>query len=150
MLKRLLSTSIALLGTIVGIAVFWIVFMPWFHFATANDQWPKLGLALVELAATLYFFKRWRSWSALLLLIGSVPMVLVNVSYVGWMWRMDRYDSKSPPVDDPLLAMLFPSDNEQSAINTVLYYLIWFSMACLSIAFFWCLFKVIHRRLANL
>src|SRR4051812_30923584 len=105
MLKRLLSVTIALPATMVGVAIFWIVFMPWFHFPTRNDQWPKLILAFLELAIAIYFFVRSRSWPARLLLLGSIPVLLVNVSYVGWIWRMDRYDSKSPLVDNPWLAL---------------------------------------------
>lgn len=149
MLKRLLSVGIALLSTSIGIAIFWLVFMPWFHFPMRNDQWSKLVLALMESAAAAYLFLGHRTWPALLLLLASVPMVLVNISYVGWMWRMDRYYSKSPPADDPRLALLFPSDNEHSVINTVLYYLIWFSMACLATAFFWSSFRFIDRGRAN-
>ena len=149
MLKRLLSGSIALLGTIVGITLFWFIFMPWLHFPVRHDYWPKLVLALLELSVAIYLFKRWRSWPALLLLVGSIPMLLANISFVGWNWRMERYYSNSPSVDDPWLALLFPSDNEPSPLNTILYYLIWLSMVSLSIAFFVFLFRCLNRRGAN-
>jgi hypothetical protein len=149
MLKRLLSVGIALLGTAAGIIAFWIVFMPNFYIPGVAD-WQKLVLALLELGGAIYLFTRSRGWLTLLLLVGFLPMVLANVSFVGRNWRMHRYYSKSPPTDDSWLALLFPSSNEPSAINGVLGYSIYFSLICLPVVFFWFLFKAIHRRLANL
>jgi hypothetical protein len=113
MLKRLLSVGIALPATIVGLVIYWIVFMPWLRIPGVSP-WGKLFLAVVELAAGIYLFVRWRSLPALLLLVGSIPMLLFNISYVGWNWRMQRLYGSPSLGDDPRLAFLFPSDNEYS------------------------------------
>jgi hypothetical protein len=147
MLKRVLSVGIALLATIVAVVIYWLVFMPWFPFPTRAYPWIKLILALIAFAMSIYFFLRWRSCSALLLLVGSIPVLLVNISFIGWIWRMDQYYSKSPSVDDPWLALLFPGDNEPSSINTILHDLVYVSMLCLPVAFFLFLFRLTDWRL---
>jgi len=149
MLRRVLSVSIALLGTVVAVVIYWVAFMPWFHFPIRNEYWIRLVVALAEMAIAIYLVARWRSWPALLLLAGSIPMILVNVDFVGWRWRMDRYYSTSPPVDDPRLAFLFPSDNEYSPVNAILHNLIYFSMVCLPLAFFWYFFRFIDQHLTK-
>ena len=149
MVKRVPSVSIAVFGALVGIAIFWIVFMPWYPFPIAAYGSVRLALALVEAAVAIYLFTRWRSWPSLLLLVGSIPMVLVNIDFVGWLWRMDRIDRSPSLGDDSRLALLFPSDNEVSPVNAILHYLIYFSMVCLPIAFFWYFFRVIDRHLTK-
>jgi hypothetical protein len=143
MLKRTLSVSIALLATFVALVIYWIVFMPWLHFPLIRSE-PrvKLIVALVGMVLAIYFFARWRTWPALLFLVGSIPAVLVNISMRGWEWRMNRGDS-------PQLALLFPSDNEHSPVNTILHYLVYFSLVCLPIAFFWYFFRVADRHLTK-
>src|SRR5438876_12230896 len=126
MLKRALSVSIALLGTILAIVIYWLVFMPWFH--GLIGPWTKLSLALLEIALAVYLFVRSRNWPALLLLVGSIPMVLVNIDFVGWLWRMDRIYGPNPLGDSAQLALLFPGDNEHSPVNAILGYSIYFSM----------------------
>jgi hypothetical protein len=123
--------------------------MPWFPFPTRFYPTIKLSLALVASAAAIYLFIRSRHWYAFLLFVGSIPILLVNVSFVGWIWRMDRYYSKSPPVDDAWLALLFPGDNEPSLINTILHYLVYVSMLCLPIAFFLYLLRLTDRRVTK-
>src|ERR1700724_4689359 len=150
MLKRILAVSIGLVATIVALAIYWIIFMPWLPFLPPrNEPWIKLAVALIGLLLAIHFFVRWRSWPAVLLLLGSIPVVLVNISMVGWEWRMTRYYSTSPPVDDPRLAFFFPSDNEHSVINTILHYFIYFSAACLLIAFFRFFLGVFDRHLTK-
>ena len=150
MLKRLLSLSIALIGTIVALVIYWPVFMPWFHFGllVPGEPWIKDALALIETALATYLFARWWSWPALLLLIGSIPMLLFNVSYSGWMWRMNRIYGPNPHADSAQLALLFPSDNEQSPIHRTLFY-ISFLQWCLPVAFFWYFFRVADRHLTK-
>jgi hypothetical protein len=137
MLKRLLSVAIALLGAFLAIVIYWLVFMPWY--TTPGGPWVKLILAGAELVITIYLFARWRSWPALLLLVGSIPMVLVNIFFCGWLWRMN-HGGWEPGVS-PSLAFLFPSDNENSPINAILHYLIYLSILCLPIAFFMYFFR---------
>ena len=146
MLKRLLSVGIALVGTIVALVIYWIVFMPNLHVPGISES-AKLVLALVEVAVAIYLFIR-RTWPALLLLIGSIPMLLLNVSMCGWEWRMERFYSASSPADDPRLAFLFPGDNEHSPINSILFY-IFFLTLCVAVAFFWYFFRVADRQLTN-
>jgi len=150
MLKRLLSVSIGLIGAIIALVIFWIVFMPWFHFGllVRGEPWIKQALAVIETAVAIYLFARWRSWPALLLLIGSIPMLLFNVSYSGWMWRMNRIYGPNPSGDSAQLALLFPSDNEQSPIHRVLFYISFLSL-CLPGAFFWYFFRVADRYLVR-
>src|ERR1700736_6022174 len=81
--RRVLFMSIALLATVVAVPIYWIVFMPWL--LPALSPWAKLVLALIEVAFDIYLFMRWRSWPALLLLIGSIPVLLVNISMCGWL-----------------------------------------------------------------
>jgi hypothetical protein len=148
-LKRLLSAVIALFGTFVALVVYWLVFMPWFPFPTPSSPWIKLILAIVGLLIAMYLFRRWRSWPAVLFLVASIPVVLVNISMVGWLWRMQSTEGPNPREDSALLVLLFPSDNEHSPMNTILRYLFYLSDVCLPIAFFWCLLRVIDRRIAN-
>ena len=149
MLKRILSGSIALVATIVSLMIYWIVFMPWLHLPFRNESWLKLAIAIIALMLATCLFARRRTWSALLFLLGSIPIVLVNIEMCGWEWRMDRESSTDRPVDDPRLAFLFPSDNEHSVINAILHYSIYFSAACLLIVFFWYFFRVIDQHLTK-
>ena len=149
MLKRILCVSIALLATIVALVIYWIAFMPWLHLPIRNESWIKLGLAVIGMVLAIYWFARWRSWPTVLFLLGSIPVVLVNISMVGWEWRIAHDYSTSPPADDRLLAMLFPSDNEHSAINTLLYWSINFSALCLAIVFFCYFFRVFDWHLTK-
>jgi|SRR5690349_20346998 hypothetical protein len=146
--KRILSISIACLTTVVMLAIYWLVLMPWLHLLPIRSEpWLKLILAFIVLGIAIYLFARWRSWPALLFLLGSIPMFLVNVDFVGWLWRMDHGGDE--PGTLPVLALLFPSDNEQSPVNAILHYLIYFSMVCLPIAFFWFFFRLIDRHLTK-
>lgn len=147
MLKHFVPAAIGLVGTLFALLVYWFVFMPWFHFPMPNDQWSKLVLALLELTAAIYLFGRWRSWPALLLLVGSIPMLLLNISYCGWIWRMDYEERESGTSRH--LALLFPSDNEHSPVNTILHYLFYLSIVCLPIAFFLYFFRVADERLTK-
>ena len=113
-----------------------------------SESWIKLVVALVGMGLAIYLFARWRTWPALLFLVGSIPVVLVNISMCGWEWRMERYYSTDPPVDDPWLASLFPSDNEPSFVHRFLSYT-GFLTLCLPIAFFWYFFRVIDRHLTR-
>lgn len=149
MLKHFLTVAIAFIVTLFALLIFWFVFMPWFHFPMLNEKWPKLALAILGLTAAIYLFGRSRSWLALLLLVGFIPVLLVNISYVGWNWRMTRYYSKSPPGDDPWLASLFPGDNEYSPVNTLLSYSIYLCAVCLMIAFFAYFFRIAERYLTK-
>ena len=147
MLKRILSVSIALLATIVALVIYWIVFMPWEHLFIRSESWVKLVVALVGMALAIYLFARWRTWPTLLFLVGSFPVVLVNISMCGWKWRMQRIYGPSPIGDSALLVFLFPSDNEHSPVNAILQYSIFLSTACLPIAFFWYFFRLFDRHL---
>src|SRR5438132_2615863 len=134
MLKRILSANIALLATIVALVIYWMVFMPWLHFfPIRSEPWIKLVIALIAMGLAIYFFARWRTWPALLFLVGSIPVVLVNISMCGWEWRMNRIYGPNPHGDSSQLALLFPSDNEHSPVNAILHYLFYFSMVCLPI-----------------
>jgi hypothetical protein len=142
MLKRLVPASIALVGTFFAFVIYWVVFMPWFR--TPGGPWTKLIVALAEVAVAIYLFARWQTWPALLLLIGSIPMVLLNISYCGWVWRTDHEGSQ--PGVFPGLALLFPSSNEHTPINHLLSiasFLLW----CLPIAFFRYFFRVADAHL---
>jgi hypothetical protein len=145
--RQLISASIALLITSVGLVGYWIVFMPWLLIPGVISPWPKLVLALIEVALAIYFLTRWRRWPAFLLLVGSIPMLLVNISMCGWEWRMQGIYGPSPSGDSALLAFLFPSDNEHSPVNAILHYSIFLSMVCLPIAFFWYFFRLFDRHL---
>jgi hypothetical protein len=145
MLKRVLSITGALIGTIVGLVIYWVIFMPWFH--GPIRPWMKMSMALIEIAVAAYLFVRWRGWPALLLLVGSIPMVLVNIDFVGWLWRMDRMYGPNPRRDSAELVFLFPSDNEPSLVNAILHYLIYFSIVCLPISFFWYLLRLTDQRM---
>src|SRR5437660_1415407 len=92
MLKRILSANIALLATIVALVIYWMVFMPWLHFfPIRSEPWIKLVIALIAMGLAIYLFARWRTWPALLFLVGSIPVVLVNISMGGWGWRMQFF-----------------------------------------------------------
>jgi hypothetical protein len=148
-LKRLLSFVIALFGALVALALYWIVFMPWLHLPFRSESWMKLVVALIGLTFAIYLSARRRSWPAVLFLLGSIPVVLVNISMVGWEWRMQRIDGPNPRGDSALLVFLFPSDNEHSPMNTILHYLFFLSDFCLPIAFSWYFFRVIARHVTT-
>ena len=137
MLKQLQSAGIALLGTFFAFVIYWVVFMPWF--VTPGGPWTKLIVALAEVAVAIYLFARWRSWPTLLLLVGSISMVLLNIFYCGWVWRVKHGGWE--PGASPLLALLFPSDNEHSLVNRLLFF-VSFLLWCLPVAFFWYFFRV--------
>ena len=150
MLKRILSASIGVVATIVALAIYWMIFMPWLHLVPLrNEPWLKLAVAIIALALAIYIFARQRSWAALFFLVGSIPVVLVNVEMGGWLWRMNRVYSASPLPDDPRLAFLFPGDDEHSPVNTVLHYLVYLSMLCLTIAFSSYISRVVDRHLTK-
>ena len=140
MLKRLLCISVALLGTILAIPIYMVVFMPNFRIP-GESPWPTLALGLVQLTIAMYLFTRWRSWPAFLLLIGSIPIVLLNISSCGFFWRIGHGAS-------PRLALFFPSDQEDSPIKPILFY-IDFLLLCLPLAFFWYFVRVADRHLTN-
>jgi len=120
--------------------------MPWFLIPGIISPWPKLVLALIEMGFTIYLFKRWRDWPALLFLIGSIPVLLVNISMCGWYWRMNHEGME--PGSFPVLAFLFPSDTnmDYSVMNPILHY-IFFLTLCLPVAFFRYFFRVIDHYL---
>jgi hypothetical protein len=149
MLRRLLSVTIAFLGTLIAVVVYWFVFMPWLPFPIRSSPWIKLVLAMIGLIIAMYLFRRWRNWSALLVLIGSVPVLLVNISLCGWIWRMNRNYFDPSSEDHHRLAWLFPGDNEPSPVNSVLHYLFFFSEVCLPIAFFVIFFRLADAQLAT-
>jgi hypothetical protein len=149
MLKRILSVGIALPATIVALAIYWIALMPNVHVLfIQSEPWIKLAVAVTAIGLAIYFFARRRTWPALLFLIGSIPAVLLNISMVGWEWRMQRYYSTDPPVDDPRLASLFPGENEHSIVNSILFYILFLTL-CVPVAFFWYFFTLIHRHLTK-
>jgi len=149
MLKPLLSVGIALTGTLFTIVLYWFIFMPWLMIPGVISPWPKLILAMVSLGVAVYLFMRSRSWPALLLLVGSIPVLLVNISMCGCEWRIQRIYGPNPHEDSALLAFLFASDSERSPINAILHYLIFVSMVCLPIAFFWYFFRVCDQHLTK-
>jgi len=141
--------SIAVPATVVALVIYWIVLMPNLRFLfIESEPWIKLVLALVGMGLAIYFFVRWRTWPALLFLVGSVPVVLFNISMCGWMWRMEHGGTE--PGSFPVLAFLFPSDtnSDYSVMNPILHY-IGFLTLCLPVAFFWYLFRVIDRHLTK-
>ena len=150
MLKRALSVSIALLATIVALVIYWFVFMPWLHLLPIpSEPWLKLAVAFVGMLLAIYFFARWRNWPTVLFLVGSIPVVLVNIDMCGWEWRMDRIYGPNPRGDASQLALLFASDSEPSPVHAVLHYLFLVTMVCLPIAFFCFFFRFIDRCLRS-
>ena len=137
MLVRFVSIIIALVTTLLAFAVYIVLFHSAFDLFGA---WTQLLLITAQLAIAIYLCARFKSWPALLLLVGSIPMVLLKISYCGFVSRMDHAAH--------YLAWLFPSDQELSPIKPLLAYsqLLIF---CLPVALFCVLWQGMEAHLTK-
>ena len=101
MLKRFLAASIAFAGTVVAVATYYLLSsiawgLPW-------AEWIQLGMATALVGFSSYLFVRRKSWPSFLLLIGSIPILLLKLSFCDWVYRMGH------GLRSPALVFLFPA-----------------------------------------
>src|ERR1700694_1316357 len=90
MAKRILAAVIALLITLFGVVVFCIVFG---NLRMPGEDYTRFTAALLLLAGCIYIFRRGRRWPAVLLLIGSVALILLETHQViSWYIFENRMD----------------------------------------------------------
>jgi hypothetical protein len=140
MAKRILAAVIALAVTFFGIVAFCVVFG---HLRIPGEDYTRFIAAVALLVSSLYVFRRTRRWPAVLLLVGSAA-ILVLETHEAIMYYMlqNHFDviTKNP--------WWWPTCTEDPRILHILSYLL-YPMLCLPIAWFWYSFQVAHRHLTN-
>jgi hypothetical protein len=138
MTKRILAAVMALVVTLVGVIVFCLVFRT---LRIPGEDYTRLVLAAALLGSSIYILRRSRRWPAVLLVVGSVAVMLLEIHEAIVFYMLNHGLIVQP-------SWFWPTCTENPQILNALSYLLCPAL-CLPAAWFWYSFQATHRHLTN-
>jgi hypothetical protein len=138
MAKRFLSAVMALVVTLVGVIVFWLVFR---MLRIPGEDYTRFVLAAALIGSSIYILRRSRRWPAVLLVVGSGAVMLLQIHEAIVFYMLNHGLIVQP-------SWFWPTCTENPQILHVLSYLL-YPVLCLPVALFWYTFHAAHRHLTN-